>query len=100
MREIIQLQIGQCGNLIGSDFWQLIAAEHGVDHQGYCRGDMDHHLGIYFSQTGAVGRTFRPRCVLVDSERDALDEIRSGPLSKLFHPQNFVHTRNEAGGNW
>jgi tubulin beta len=34
MREIIHVQIGQCGNQIGSSFWQTIAAEHGIDAGG------------------------------------------------------------------
>lgn len=29
-REIITLQIGQCGNQIGSEFWKQLCAEHGI----------------------------------------------------------------------
>ena len=31
MREIVCLQAGQCGNQIGSKFWEVISDEHGVD---------------------------------------------------------------------
>ena len=31
MREILTLQIGQCGNQIGFKFWEQIALEHGID---------------------------------------------------------------------
>lgn len=34
MREIVHLQTGQCGNQIGSAFWQNISAEHGLDSDG------------------------------------------------------------------
>lgn len=34
MREIVHIQIGQCGNQIGSKFWQLIAEEHGLNYNG------------------------------------------------------------------
>jgi len=34
MREIIQIQVGQCGNQIGAKFWETIIKEHGVDEQG------------------------------------------------------------------
>lgn len=29
-REIITLQMGQCGNQIGSEFWKQLCAEHGI----------------------------------------------------------------------
>jgi tubulin gamma len=29
-REIITLQLGQCGNQIGSEFWKQLCAEHGI----------------------------------------------------------------------
>lgn len=29
-REIITLQVGQCGNQIGSEFWKQLCAEHGI----------------------------------------------------------------------
>lgn len=31
MREIIHVQAGQCGNQIGSKFWEVISDEHGID---------------------------------------------------------------------
>ena len=29
-REIITLQLGQCGNQIGSEFWKQLCSEHGI----------------------------------------------------------------------
>ena len=34
MREIVHVQGGQCGNQIGTKFWEVIAEEHGVDATG------------------------------------------------------------------
>ena len=34
MREIITLQLGQCGNQIGSEFWKQLCAEHGISPDG------------------------------------------------------------------
>ena len=33
-REIITLQVGQCGNQIGMEFWKQLCAEHGIGHNG------------------------------------------------------------------
>lgn len=36
MREIVHLQVGQCGNHIGSKFWEVISEEHGINEIGAC----------------------------------------------------------------
>ena len=41
MREIVHLQVGQCGNQIGSKFWEIISDEHGVDPTGEYNGDSE-----------------------------------------------------------
>ena len=33
-REVITLQVGQCGNQIGSEFWKKLCAEHGISPTG------------------------------------------------------------------
>ena len=33
-REIITLQVGQCGNQVGSEFWKTIIKEHGIRPDG------------------------------------------------------------------
>lgn len=34
MREIVHVQAGQCGNQIGSKFWEVISGEHGINPDG------------------------------------------------------------------
>lgn len=33
-REIITLQVGQCGNQIGMEFWKQLCLEHGINKDG------------------------------------------------------------------
>lgn len=33
-REVICLQVGQCGNQIGSEFWRTLCLEHGIRKDG------------------------------------------------------------------
>ena len=47
MREIVHLQAGQCGNQIGSKFWEVISDEHGIDPTGGYHGDSDLQLGEF-----------------------------------------------------
>ncbi|KAK3698603.1 hypothetical protein QZH41_014582 [Actinostola sp. cb2023] len=101
MREIINIQVGQCGNQVGYKFWELICEEHGIDEQGKYRGNYNKQLekiDVYFSE-GAEDR-YVPRSVLVDLESGTMDSLRSSPLGQLFRPDNYVFGKCGAGNNW
>jgi len=101
MREIVHIQAGQCGNQIGSKFWEVITDEHGIDGSGAYKGDSDLQLervGVYFNE--AAGARYVPRAVLLDLEPGTMDAIRAGPMGQLFRPDNFVFGQSGAGNNW
>ncbi|XP_021372131.1 tubulin beta chain-like [Mizuhopecten yessoensis] len=101
MREIIHIQAGQCGNQIGSKFWEVISDEHGIDPNGMYKGDLDlqlERINVYFNE--AQGAHYVPRAVLVDLEPGTMDSIRSGPYGKIFRPDNFVFGQSGAGNIW
>lgn len=101
MREIIQIQAGQCGNQIGTKFWEVIADEHGIDGRGTYRGGNDlqmERINVFFNESHN-GR-FVPRAVLVDLEPGTMDSIRAGPFGELFRPDNFIFGQSGAGNNW
>ena len=33
-REIISIQVGQCGNQVGMEFWKQLCQEHGINPEG------------------------------------------------------------------
>ncbi|CAF4569747.1 unnamed protein product [Rotaria socialis] len=91
MREIVHMQAGQCGNQIGSKFWEVISDEHGIDPTGAYHGDSDlqlERINVYYNE--AAGGKYVPRAVLVDLEPGTMDSVRSGPFGQLFRPDNFV----------
>jgi len=101
MREIVHIQCGQCGNQIGSKFWETISGEHGLDPTGAYVGDQASQLeraNVYFNE--AAGGKFVPRAILVDLEPGVIDSVRSSPYGKLFRPDNFVFGQSGAGNNW
>lgn len=103
MREILHIQGGQCGNQIGSKFWEVICDEHGVDPTGRYRGDANSDLqleriNVYYNE--ASGGRYVPRAVLMDLEPGTMDSIRSGPFGQIFRPDNFVFGQSGAGNNW
>jgi len=101
MREIVHIQVGQCGNQIGGKFWEVISAEHGLDAEGKYHGDNPQQLdkmNVYFTE--ANNGKFVPRAVLVDLEPGTMDAIRAGPVGQLFRPSNFIFGQSGAGNNW
>lgn len=103
MREILHIQGGQCGNQIGSKFWEVICDEHGVDPIGKYQGDGSNdfqleRINVYYNE--ASGGRYVPRAVLMDLEPGTMDSIRSGPYGQIFRPDNFVFGQSGAGNNW
>ena len=47
MREIVHLQVGQCGNQVGTKFWEIISDEHGIDPNGEFRGESELQVIIH-----------------------------------------------------
>jgi tubulin beta len=102
MREIIHVQCGNCGNQIGTKFWEVISDEHGIDPTGTYYGQSDlqlERINVYFNEFSS-GR-YAPRAILMDLEPGTMDFVRAGPLGRLFRPENFVFGPNcGAGNNW
>ncbi|KAM8706658.1 hypothetical protein ACLKA7_010857 [Drosophila subpalustris] len=101
MREIVHLQVGQCGNQIGSKFWEIISDEHGIDPNGYYHGESNlqrERIDVYYNEASS-GR-YVPRAVLIDLEPGTMDSVRQSPMGQLFRPDNFVFGQSGAGNNW
>jgi len=101
MREIVHIQAGQCGNQIGTNFWETVCQEHGVNPAGKYEGKEDvqlERINVYFTEA-AAGR-YVPRSIMLDLEPGTMDAIKTGPLGKLFKPSNFVFAQSGAGNNW
>ncbi|RCN38669.1 hypothetical protein ANCCAN_15394 [Ancylostoma caninum] len=66
MREIVHIQAGQCGNQIGSKFWEVISDEHGIDPTGQYVGDSDlqlERISVYYNEAGQ--NRYVPRLVFM-----------------------------------
>ncbi|BFZ58087.1 gamma-tubulin [Savitreella phatthalungensis] len=98
MREIITVQAGQCGNQIGSQFWQQLCLEHGINQDGNLAehategGD---RKDVFFYQ--ADDTRYVPRAVLVDLEPRVLETIRNGAYGGIFNAEN-IYTSTDGGG--
>lgn len=101
MREIVLVQVGQCGNKIGSKFWEVLSEEHGINPTGEYRGDNDlqlERIEVYYNE--ASNSKFVARSVLFDLDPSTMDSVRSGPFCQLFRPDNFVCGQSGVSNNF
>lgn len=98
----MSLQAGQCGNQVGSKFWECISEEHGINEEGKYVGERPdqqlHRIAVYYNES-SNGR-YVPRAAMVDLEPGVIDVIKSSKRGQLFRPDNFVYGQSGAGNNW
>ena len=111
-REIITVQVGQCGNQLGLGFWQLALAEHCQYNKSFI---YDEALSSFFRnvdnkkhgqidlQSGSRINDLKARAIIVDMEQGVINKkILGGELKDIFE-QNQIITDNigsGAGNNW
>lgn len=105
MREIITLQVGQCGNQVGTEFWKRLCAEHGISPEGIIephaqQAPGDDRKDVFFYQ--ADDEHYIPRALLLDLEPRVINTIQNSPYKNLYNPENiFVSSEGGgAGNNW
>lgn len=111
-RELITIQVGQCGNQVGVRFWDLALREHAAANP---RAVFDEPLSSFFRNVdsryddplelplgaGATPiRTLKARAVLVDMEEGVISQLERGPLADLFDARQRVTSHAGAGNNW
>ncbi|KAJ9191791.1 hypothetical protein DTO166G4_350 [Paecilomyces variotii] len=102
-REIITIQAGQCGNNVGSQFWQQLCLEHGINRDGNLEefategGD---RKDVFFYQSDDT--RYIPRAILLDLEPRVINSIQSGSYRNIYNPENFFIGQQGigAGNNW
>ena len=104
-REIITLQVGQCGNQIGSEFWKTLCGEHGIGADGMLTEYAQTHPGndrkdVFFYQ--ADDEHYVPRALLIDLEPRVINTIQQSDFASLYNPENIYVSKDGggAGNNW
>ena len=106
VREIIHVQVGQCGNQIGNAFWSTMGSEHKLEPNGKFKGKPEEgdnqarldKIDVYYQEAGTM--RFVPRACLVDLEPGIMDVIKASPMGALFKPDNMCFGASGAGNNW
>jgi len=121
VREIIHVQVGQCGNQVGNAFWEGVCHEHQINSKtgnyeiekakesmkaagktfGQDANDRITNADVYFQRKAHNKNVwdFIPRGVCVDLEPGTIGEIKSNKR-EFFKGQNLLNANNGAGNNW
>lgn len=102
-REMITLQLGQCGNQIGFEFWKQLCSEHGISPSGILEDfatEGTDRKDVFFYQ--ADDEHYIPRAVLLDLEPRVINTIMNSPYQNLYNPENIYQSKDGggAGNNW
>eukprot|EP01061_Rhynchopus_euleeides_P045601 TRINITY_DN8282_c0_g1_i1.p1 TRINITY_DN8282_c0_g1~~TRINITY_DN8282_c0_g1_i1.p1 ORF type:complete len:451 (+),score=180.71 TRINITY_DN8282_c0_g1_i1:260-1612(+) len=101
-RELCNLMVGQCGNQVGSSFWQQLCLEHGIGDDGalqpFATEDAGDCKDVFFYQ--ADDHKYVPRALLIDLEPRVVRSIQRGAQRDLFNPENMFVQQDGAGNNW
>ena len=112
MTQSIVIQVGQCGNQIGSRFWDLALREHS-QYNKHCL--YDEPLGTFFRNVDTSNKqyheiplghgreniyTLKARAVLVDMEEGVVNSLMKSPLGDLFDSTQLMTDVSGSGNNW
>uniref|UniRef100_A0A1B6D8E1 Tubulin/FtsZ GTPase domain-containing protein n=1 Tax=Clastoptera arizonana TaxID=38151 RepID=A0A1B6D8E1_9HEMI len=119
MSEFIVIQVGQCGNQIGSAFWPSVLEEHGFLHditstQKYNlspKKKLNDALHSFFWSPNGIPNDCqtlydlqksktKARAVLVDMEESVVGRYDRGPLRNLFDKTCSLTNHPGSGNNW
>jgi tubulin beta len=94
------MQVGQCSNQMGTDFWEVACDEHGIGGSGEYCGDSDAHLdriNVFYHE--ALGGKYVPRAMLFDLEPGVIGVVI---LSRRLANSSALKTSwtIRAGKNW
>lgn len=109
MREVISIHIGQCGIQLGNACWELYLLEHGINRDGIVKSYNRRHGAVADSASSNDMHTFFretymgkqvPRSIFIDLEPTVIDEVRTGAMRDLFHPDQLVSGKEDAANNY
>ncbi|XP_074094470.1 tubulin epsilon chain [Cotesia typhae] len=125
MSEFICVQVGQCGNQIGSAFWPLALHEYGIetssggvnqlkfqkDHKKNIDDLADAFHSFFYVPDNSEKFSFKrisdlnsakvkARAVLIDMEDSVVSRFKQGPLRNLFDQTCTVTNYPGSGNNW
>lgn len=99
-REVLTVNVGGAGLRIGTACTKQYMAEHGIGNDGTLTDSAPDGAGFssFFEEVG--GGHFLPRQLSVDLEPTQIDEMKTGSLAGVFHPEFLLSGKEDAANNF
>ena len=99
VREVLTLNVGQCGIQLGQAVWEQYCAEHAIGVDGKKPGKVtDDSFKCFFEETGAG--QYVPRNLMVDLEPNVVDDVKNSKYAKIFQPEFLLGGKEDAANNF
>lgn len=107
-REIITVQVGQCGNQIGMAFWDLLRQEQNLSSKTKLFDmamssffkNYDEEFNDISKKPNKPIHNLKARSIIVDTEEGVINQIMKGKNGDLFDELNIIKNVSGAGNNW
>jgi len=102
-REVLTVNVGQAGIQLGNAVWKQYCAEHSIKADGTLQDKdkndgKDKYFTTFYEETG-TGQ-YVPRNITVDLEPTVVDDVRTGAMAQMFHPEFLLNGKEDAANNF
>ena len=100
-KEIITICIGGCGVKLGEAVWNQYNIEHNISTDGKHTEESkeaDTTFKNFYHE--AKDGTYTARTLMIDSNHNSLNDLRTSKYSSIYDPQNFVTHNFDAENNF
>lgn len=98
-KEIVTLQVGQCGNQVGSKFYERLCGEHGIGAGGALEEEKEDRKEVFFYESSQG--LYHPRSLLIDLEPGVIGQCMKKEVPSYASDLKFMSEGGGgAGNNW
>jgi tubulin alpha len=97
-REILTVNVGQCGIQMGTAVWEQYCAEHTIDKLGNTKKVEDKSFLCFYEETGAG--QFVPRNLMVDLEPNVIDDVKKSSYAAIYSEEFLIAGKEDAANNF
>jgi len=99
VREVLTINIGQCGVQLGETIWRQYCHEHKIGKDGKMKKKCEDTSFIcFFEETTA--EQYVPRNIFIDLEPNCIDDVKASDYAAIFHPEYMIQGKEDAANNF
>lgn len=104
MAQNIIIQVGQCGNQIGYQFWDAALRELASTSKGFSNDALSSFFQPSDSKNKKIENSkygnLKARAVLIDMEEGVVNDIMKSHIGEIFPHKQLITDQSGAGNNW